>query len=145
MAERTLEQFLDEVSEIMPLISREFFRRQESGFFKVKITMPQFIIMELLHKRGESSMTDLAGMLNVTTAAMTGIIDRLVRDGYVSRNRGTEDRRVVMAELTPKGCKVVSTMADDRKRLFADMFGKLSHEERESYLNILRRIKENIS
>jgi len=145
MTERTLEQFLDEVSEIMPLISREFFRRQESGFFKVKITMPQFIIMELLHKRDESSMTDLAGMLNVTTAAMTGIIDRLVRDGYVSRNRDAEDRRVVMAKLTPKGSKVVCSMAEDRKRLFADMFGKLSCEERESYLNVLRRIKENIS
>ena len=145
MSELTLGVFADQVGEIMPMIAREFFRRQETGFSKMKITLPQVVILDLLHKRGESSMTDLADILNVTTAAMTGIVDRLVRDGYVVRLYDPEDRRVVRAKLTAKGARTVTTIAVDRKRMIVEMFGKLSQDEREAYLRILTKIKEQMA
>ena len=90
-------------------------------------------------------MTDLAKAVNVTTSAMTGVIDRLVRDGYVSRTRDSEDRRIVHIKLTVKGTNTVRSAIEDRKQATMKMFGMISQEEREKYLEILEHIKEHLS
>jgi DNA-binding MarR family transcriptional regulator len=41
---------------------------------------------------------------------MTGILDRLVRDGYITRSEDAEDRRVVNVAMTEKGLGLVSTV-----------------------------------
>jgi DNA-binding MarR family transcriptional regulator len=145
MAELSLSEFGDKVSELMPAIAREFVKQQAAEFLKTKITMPQFIVLELLHHRGESKMTDLADALDVTTAAMTGIVDRLVRDKLVSRGEDPDDRRIVKIDLTEKGSKIVKSMVEARKKITIKLFGNISQEEREQYLKILTRIHDHLS
>ena len=53
-----IEDFADRISEIMPAIMREFLRRQTGGFYKLKITMPQFVILDLVTRlEARSRMT----------------------------------------------------------------------------------------
>lgn len=144
MSSLSLSEFSEKVSMLMPVIAREFVKLQSAEYLKTKITMPQFIVLEILHHRGESKMTDLAGALDVTTAAMTGIVDRLVRDKYVSRGEDAEDRRIVNIILTPKGQKTVKTMTEARKRITMKLFGNISNQEREQYLNILTRVHDEL-
>jgi DNA-binding MarR family transcriptional regulator len=106
--------------------------------------MPQCIILDSLDRTGESSMSDLAKSMGVTTAAMTGIVDRLVRDGYVTRVSDPDDRRVVKIKLTTKGERVVKTLHEHRRQMMVKLFGVLSQTEREDYLRILTRIKDGI-
>lgn len=49
----------------------------------------------------EMSAGDLAGMIGLTTASITGIVDRLEREGLVRRVRDPHDRRRVVIELIP--------------------------------------------
>jgi DNA-binding MarR family transcriptional regulator len=144
MANLTLTEFADKVGEIMPVISKEFLRNQTVDFYKVKITMPQCIILDSLDRTGESNMSDLARGMGVTTAAMTGIVDRLVRDGYVTRVSDPADRRVVKIKPTNKGERVVKTLRGHRRQMMIKLFGVLSQAEREEYLRILTRIKDGI-
>lgn len=145
MTELSLAQFADAVSEIMPVIAREFFKREKSGFVKLNMTMPQFLVLVFLNKRGKASMSDMASGLGVTTAAMTGIVDRLVRDGFISREHDRDDRRVVNIELTSKGSKMVKAMIEKRKQMIASIFGALTQEERNQYLGILMRIRDGLT
>ncbi|NBO18400.1 MAG: MarR family transcriptional regulator [Proteobacteria bacterium] len=48
-------------------------------------------------------MTELADSQEVSTAAATGIVDRMELRGVVRRDRPKEDRRKVYVELTEKG------------------------------------------
>jgi len=144
MSNLTLTEFADRVGELMPEISREFLRNQTVEFYKVKITLPQCVILDTLDKSGESNMSDLARNMNVTTAAMTGIADRLVRDGYVMRASDPDDRRVVKIKLTAKGNKVVRMLREHRREMTIKLLGVLSQSERECYLKILTRIKDGI-
>lgn len=144
MSNVTLSEFADKVSEIMPVISREFLRHQTVEFYKMKITPPQLIILELLYKQGESNMTDLAHLLNVTTAAMTGIVSRLVRDGSAVRVSDPDDRRIIKIRLTAKGEKTVKNMTEHRKKMMTQIFGMISQEERDEYLKILSHIYEHL-
>ena len=137
-------EFADRVGEIMPVIAREFLRHQTEEFYRMKITPPQLIILELLHKLDESGMTDLARILNVTTAAMTGIIARLVRNGYVVRASDPNDRRIVRVRLTSKGAKTAKNMLEYRKKMIAKIFGVISKNERDEYLKILEHIMDHL-
>jgi DNA-binding MarR family transcriptional regulator len=144
MSNISITEFADRVSEIMPAIMKEFLRSQSGGFYKIKITLPQLAIMNILERVKDANMTNLAKAMNVTTSAMTGVVDRLVRDGYVARVRDAEDRRIVHIKLTAKGLKTIRAAIEDRKRATIKMFGVISQEEREKYLEILEHIKSHI-
>ena len=144
MANISITEFADRVSEIMPAIMKEFLKSQAGGFHKMKITLPQFAIMDILDREKESNMTDLAKAMSVTTSAMTGVVDRLVRDGYVSRLHDLKDRRIIHIKPA-KGTKTVHSAIEDRKRATIKMFGVITQEEREKYLSILEHIKEHLN
>ena len=145
MPHLSLSEFSDQVVEIMPVIMREFYKKQTAEFYKMKITLPQFVVLEILHREGQSRMTDLARLINVSTAAMTGIVDRLVRDGYVARASDPDDRRIIRVDLTAKGSKAVKNITDQRKQIFSKIFGVLSQEDREGYLKILVSVRDRLT
>lgn len=142
--DHTLSQFADKVMELIPVIMREYVKHQVDEFDKLKITMPQFFVLELVNRQGEAKMSDLAKFVNVTTAAMTGIVERLFKNGYVLRVAEPEDRRIIKIRLTPKGAKVVRDMTQKRKDITINMFGAITQEEREEYLKILTRVHEHL-
>lgn len=144
MAHLTLEEFSDKISVIMAGLMREFLRHESDEFYKMKVTIPQSVVLSLLHTQGESKMSDLAEPLNVTTAALTGIVERLVRDGYIVRAGVPEDRRVVKVRLTDKGSKTVRKMLEDRKKMTMKMFSMISQVERETYVKILEHILHHL-
>ena len=145
MSGLTLSQFGDRITDIMPMIMREFVRRNTGEFLKTKITLPQFIVLDHLHHCRETKMSDLAECMNVSTAAVTGIVDRLVRDKYVVRFNGVEDRRVVNIKLTPSGEAAIKKAIGERKKMIMDVLEVLSQKERAEYLRILTIIKDKLN
>lgn len=144
MSGLTLEQFADRLGEIMQVIMRASLKDQTNFFAKMNLTMSQFMMLSLLCKRGQTKMSDFAGVLNVTTAALTGMADKLVKEGYVARLSDPQDRRVVMISATAKGKKIVERMDEHRKGQIINMFGRVSENDRQEYLRILERIKSNL-
>ena len=48
-----------------------------------------------------------------STAAATGLVDRLEKLGYVQRLHASDDRRKVMVQITRKGIDLVDKMRED--------------------------------
>jgi DNA-binding MarR family transcriptional regulator len=140
----TLSEFADKLSEVMPAIFREYMRSTPQTVRSSGITPPQFMILSSLDKNGESRMTDLARALGVSTAAVTGIVDRLVRDGCIVRRSDPKDRRIVKVGLTAKATRMVKEMMEHRKKLTMRIFGMISQREREEYLKILMHVREHL-
>ena len=64
------------------------------------VTLPQFdVLAELEHAGKPMTMSALSRDLMVSNGNITGVIDRLVRDGYVQRQASTTDRRVQYISL----------------------------------------------
>ena len=142
MLQISLSEFADKMSEVIPLISKDFLRQQSSEFYKVKVTLPQIIILNFLHTQGETKMSDMARTMEVTTAAMTGIVDRLVRESYVTRIYDPSDRRIIKIRLTSKGKILVERINQQRQQMIIKIFGKISAVERQDYLRILMHIRD---
>lgn len=145
MADLSLNEFAGRIEEVMPFVMRELARRQTDELYKGKITLQQFLLMDALNRLGASKMTDLARIMHVTTPNMTGLVERLVRDGYCLRAYERRDRRVIRIKLTAKGSNLLSRICGQRRRMLIDIFSQISGRERRSYLDILMHIKEVIS
>ena len=142
MPQISLEEFADKMHEVMPTIMRQFAKRQQNELYTGKITLPQFLILEYLGSQGESRMTDLAHFMEVTTAAMTGIVGRLVKSGYVTRLFDSSDRRIIKIKLTAKGEALTKKINQQRRRMIMKAFGKISGEERQDYLRMFSRLRD---
>ena len=145
MQQLSLPEFADKINATMPVIAREFIRRQTNELYKGKITLPQCLILEFLHSEKDSTMTHLARLMRVSTAAMTGIVDRLVREGYIVRTYDAGDRRIIKVKLTVKGQDVVRKINEQKRQMVIKTFGKISERDRQEYLRILIRIKDILS
>jgi DNA-binding MarR family transcriptional regulator len=144
MPDKDLVVFADKVNNIMSEIMRGFAKEQTKEFYELKITIPQMAIICLLDRSGELKMTDLAKFMNVSTAAVTGLADRLVRDGYAARVSDPKDRRVVKIKLTQKGRKVADTLNNHRREMTIKVVSKISKADRAHYLRILEQIRDGI-
>ncbi len=140
MPEISLAEFADRLNRVLPAVISAFARRQKNELYKGKITLPQFLILDFLSRDTETKMTQLAGMMDVTTAAMTGVIQRLVRENYVSRNFDSSDRRIIRIKITAKGANLVTKINRQRREMVIDIFGRISEAERRDYLKILEHI-----
>lgn len=68
-----------------------------------KLTHPQFSVLETLAKEGPMPLKKLSQKLFVTGANITCVVDNLEKAGFVRRIPSKIDRRIVTAEITPKG------------------------------------------
>jgi DNA-binding MarR family transcriptional regulator len=141
----SLYEFADRINDIMPIMIREFAKYQVNELSKGKITLSQFLILGFLEKSGEAKMSGLANFMAVSTAAMTGTADRLVKYGYVTRELEPEDRRVIKIKITLKGRELIKKINSQRRQMIIDIFGKISESDRSDYLRVLTKIEEILS
>ena len=140
MQDKSLDEFYKKMDDLMPNLIREFARRGADELTKGLITVPQMLILEILNKKDECIMSELAEALSITTSAATGLIDRMIKLNLVTRLRGEKDRRIVKVDITGKGKNTIAGIIEQRRRMIADTFGKLSKKEREKYLEIMEKV-----
>lgn len=143
MKKHSLPEFADRLNEIMPLILKGFFRRQPSSLVGA-VSPAQFLVMKYLHDQGESTMTVLARYLDVTTAAVTGLVDRMVRERHVERLADPADRRITRVRLSSRGEGILAKFSEQKRATIIKVFSKISERDREEYLRIVTQMRDII-
>lgn len=69
----------------------------------VRLTVPQATVLFILKERDGRMMSELGQLIGVDNSAMTGLIDRLEKAGFVRREAAQEDRRAHLIRITPEG------------------------------------------
>ncbi len=93
---------------------------------KGNISFPQFFLLTYLSSEEYLTMSDIAKKMGHSTAAATGLVDRLEKLSYVERVHAAEDRRKIMVRITAKGVELVSKM---RSEIANDLAGILAGRE----------------
>jgi DNA-binding MarR family transcriptional regulator len=81
--------------------------RHQSPLFSSNLTMRQLKVLMLVSANGSATGQELSHHLGVTLGTVTGLVDRLVAHGLVSRHEDPHDRRVRRVELTAEGRKLL--------------------------------------
>ncbi|SFA58917.1 DNA-binding transcriptional regulator, MarR family [Anoxybacillus pushchinoensis] len=107
---------------------------------EIGLTKPQFFILNLLSKRGKCTVSELADEMFVKPSAITTMIDRLYKSGFVLRERDEEDRRVVYIQLSEKGRHMLQHARAERRKIIERYLSQLQLEELEQFVHIIEKI-----
>jgi DNA-binding MarR family transcriptional regulator len=108
------------------------------------VTQTQFLVLGAIRSYPECSMGVLADNLHVSTPTMTGIVDRLVKAGYVIRKASPADRRQVQVSLTAKGAKVIERFQKIVQARWREMLALLSPEDLAGFSRAIGRIQRHL-
>ena len=115
---------------------------RSNPFFELNLTMPQLKVMLILSAKGGAGGQELVGVLGVSLATMTGIVDRLVAADLVTRREDPHDRRVRRVELTEAGRQLIAKLVEAGSEHQRRLLTRLDVEELrtvESAIEIMHR------
>ena len=118
-------------------ITKELARRAE-------LTGPQLTVVKMLESVGDLSLSDLSDRIRAQNRTVTGIIDRMEREGLVVRARSTEDKRVVRIRLTEKGARIAREIPIEPMEIFRSALGGLTSSETRDLLRILTKLARRV-
>ena len=112
---------------------------------KYGATLPRFDVMAALYDAPEgSSMGEVSRRLMVSNGNVTGIVERLGREGLVSRRTRPEDRRSQVVRLTDAGRAAFEEMAGAHEAWISSMLSGLDEEEVEQLYDLLGKAKRSV-
>ena len=86
-------------------------------------------IIEAVGKEEPKSMSTVAKLLSITTGTLTKLMDALSEKGYVDRERGKKDKRIVFVSLTEKGRRAYARHENFHRTMIEHMKDGLSENE----------------
>ena len=122
-----------------------FARAMGSRISEYGLTTPQFGVLEALHHLGNLSLGELAEKLLVSGGNITYVMDRLEERGLVERVRSEEDRRIVLAQLTPEGRDLVAEVFPDHTAYVRELMDALDPAEEEELRRLLKKLGKSVA
>jgi MarR family transcriptional regulator, organic hydroperoxide resistance regulator len=92
-----------DLAELCIALGKAMYKQADRFLSAYGLTPSQFEILTVLSEEGAIPLNRLGERLCCACSNVTGIVDRLERDGVVKRERSQEDRRVILLDLTDKG------------------------------------------
>jgi DNA-binding MarR family transcriptional regulator len=144
----TVVELKDQVDAVKALMQRLVQVRQirdPLAHLHPDLTGPQIHVIACLGMaRHPMAMTDLGHRICASAPTMTGIVDRLERQGLVTRLRSDDDRRVVQIGLTPLGENAFRTLEGDFQDKMSGLLSCLSPDERATFVHLIGRIVDGL-
>ena len=111
------------------------------------LSMPQFSVLMQLHHKGACGMSEISERFEVTPAAASQLVDKLVQGGYIVREEDPNDRRAKLLNLTDTGRDLIQQGMDERHLWLDQLSGRMTEAERiqvSEALDILTRVATDL-
>ena len=108
------------------------------------ITYRQSQVLAWLAVEGELTQADLSCRMLIEPPTLVGILDRMERDGWITRENSPTDRRKKLIRPNPAAEPVWEKIVSCAKRVRARATRGMTPDEVETALSLLRRIHENV-
>ncbi len=90
------------------------------------------------------TVNGLAKAMAIHQSTASNLLEKLEKSGLITRNRSTEDKRVVYLELTSQGNEILKKAPLPHKGILPDALSKLSQDNLETLIRILAELTEKI-
>lgn len=136
-AESQNEQDVQNLTDFVLFSQRSCILRLSPELTKGKVSFPQFFLLAYLDEEECLSMSNIAKMMGHSTAAATGMIDKLQDLGHLKRYTAAADRRKIMVRITDHGRALVAQM---RSNIASDLAQMMSRDNSATPMNTARRV-----
>ena len=114
---------------VMMKAMRALTRYAVAGIEETGLGLSDFGVLELLLNKGPLPVNTIGPIVDLTPGSISILVDRLVAKGLVSRVESTEDRRVRIVALTPRGKDLIVSAFRKHSGQMKKVFSELGPEE----------------
>lgn len=112
-------------------------------------TLPRFDVLAQLdaasrESRAELTMSELSRRLMVTNGNLTSLVERLVNEGLVRREKAPLDKRTQFVRLTAAGKRALDAMTPEHQRWIESLFAELTSSERTQLYALLGKLRTSV-
>lgn len=122
----TRSHLIEQFQENVRAIGRKLWLGADQTFLRCKIHPGQARLLYLMHKKGKTTIKELAATLSTTPSAATQLVEGLVEASLVTRTADTKDRRVTWLGLSAKGKQIFSRFHRAHLRRLTELLRPLS-------------------
>ncbi len=140
----SIKRDVDQVLETIIYLYTESRRITKELAKRAQLTGPQLTVVKILEQIGDLSLSELSERIRAQNSTVTGIIDRMEREGLVLRERSKDDRRVVLIRLTPKGEELARSVPLEPMEVFRSALSSLSKDEVAELFRILSKVSRKV-
>jgi DNA-binding MarR family transcriptional regulator len=114
----------------------------DEAFAGQGLTQPQYNVLRILNSvhPGAHSRGEIARRMVRRAPDLTRMIDRLVRLGYVERQRGEHDQRQSLARITKQGRQALEKLEPALDQVRAQLARRLSAEDARNLVLLLEKL-----
>lgn len=123
------------ITKLQRSVNAELIQHEE-----IDVTGPQMYMLFYILRRERCRLAEIADRFDVKPSAVTVMIDRLEKRGYVRRMQDPADRRSTFVELTPEGRDMLHTAVRVRCEILNVYLSKLSPGEDTQLVRLLEKM-----
>lgn len=137
-------QFIQIVRRSMDVVAHRTMRDWSRFVRTTGISMAQFSVLMQLHYKGACGVSDISERMDITSAAASQLVEKLVQSGLIERAEDPQDRRLKRITLSPKGQDLIRAGIMVRYRWVEALSESLSDTEREKVGEALTILSETL-
>jgi DNA-binding MarR family transcriptional regulator len=130
----------ERLADIFTTLQRCFILTLSKELARGNVSFPQYCLLGFLAQQPYLTMTEIAQKMGHTTAAATGLVDRLENLGHARRVHAQDDRRKILVEITPSGSALVTEVRNDMVETLLSIMQKLEPDEQSAWLHIYEKV-----
>jgi DNA-binding MarR family transcriptional regulator len=124
-------------------------KAMEPYFARFGISRPQWAVLIVLHRSEQESgggmrLRDLGERLFIQPPSVTGVVDRLEREGLVARSKAEEDGRVRHVRLTDEGRAVIERVLAVHAGEIQALMGGLTVRQQVTLARLLDQLETHL-
>jgi DNA-binding MarR family transcriptional regulator len=124
MDEKT--ELIKQIIELQREARRALRQYVPDAWVDLNLTIAQLKSLFLIAHHGNMNLKRLAEELGVTSSNVTGIVDRLVRQGLVTRQEDPNDRRMLQLQVTDKGEAILASLREQTVSSMSEVLARMS-------------------
>jgi DNA-binding MarR family transcriptional regulator len=135
-------ELVKEIIQLQRQVNRALRQGESDAWMELTLTIAQLKSLFFISNEGSTNFTKLAQALRVTPSNVTGIVDRLVEQGLVSRRENPENRRMLVLQLTDRGETLLASLRERKIGQLSGVLSCLSEEQLSTLAQGLRFLAE---
>ena len=123
------EELIREIIELQRKVDQARRQYEPDVWIGLNVTIAQLKSLFFISHQGTTNLSKLAAVLRVTPTNVTGIVDRLVKKGLVTRTESDQDRRILLLRATDDGEELVAKLRERRRGHMSEVLARMSVDE----------------
>ena len=131
-----------ELESLLRDISYWIKKKGRDALSSVRITLPQFQVLQLVYFGEAVNVKDLTHLTGLAASTVSEMVDRLVELTYITKTQNAIDKRQVILKCTKQGASIIRKVIRQRIQSVQEITGRMKPGSADYLVTVLTEVVE---